>query len=151
MNDFFKKIKFKILRTRGVSEARTRIIISKIPFGDFLTDKFYENPNPDDETVGDHYVYAIELAEDAIFDRILSPQADTKSPEGKCLYVGMTGLTPEERFLNHIKGHRASRIVKKFGLNIFQRRGPMTREKAEHMEVKWAKELRNQGHAVHQN
>ncbi len=35
-----------------------------------------------------------------------------------CVYVGMTGLDPEERFENHKAGHRASPIVRDFGIRL---------------------------------
>ncbi|REJ46850.1 MAG: hypothetical protein DWQ53_09835 [Microcystis flos-aquae DF17] len=34
------------------------------------------------------------------------------------LYVGMTGLTPIERFRNHKAGHKASKWVRKFGVGL---------------------------------
>jgi len=35
-----------------------------------------------------------------------------------CLYVGMTGLTPEERFANHKAGTKAAAVVKRYGLRL---------------------------------
>ena len=32
------------------------------------------------------------------------------------LYVGSTGLTPDERYLNHKRGHKASRWVRRYGI-----------------------------------
>ena len=37
------------------------------------------------------------------------------APDDYGLYVGMTGLTPEERFRNHKAGRRASKWVRKHG------------------------------------
>ena len=66
-----------------------------------------------------HYcVYVIEL-DAAVRQRRrlqrLNPDAD---PEMPCVYVGMTGLTPEERFENHKSGYRASSVVREFGIRL---------------------------------
>jgi hypothetical protein len=40
-----------------------------------------------------------------------NPERDRKKP---CVYVGMTGLTPEERFANHKAGTKAAWVVKRY-------------------------------------
>jgi hypothetical protein len=49
-------------------------------------------------------------------------------------YVGMTGLSPEERFKNHKTGVKAARVVKKHGVRLvpklFAHLNPMPYEKA---------------------
>jgi predicted GIY-YIG superfamily endonuclease len=40
-----------------------------------------------------------------------NPRGDGKAG----YYVGMTGLSPEQRFQNHKNGRKAARIVKKHG------------------------------------
>jgi hypothetical protein len=70
-----------------------------------------------DEPIGHHYVYVVEL-DLAVRNRRglqrLNPDAD---PEKPCVYVGMTGIAPEERF-EHKAGHRASRVVWDFGVRL---------------------------------
>ena len=44
--------------------------------------------------------------------RSANPDRDRKKP---CVYVGMTGLTPEERFANHKAGIKAASVVKRYG------------------------------------
>ena len=44
--------------------------------------------------------------------RAANPKRDRKKP---CVYVGMTGLTPEERFANHKAGTKAAWVVKQIG------------------------------------
>jgi len=65
-----------------------------------------------------HSVYVVEL-DPAVRERVrlqrLNPDAD---PEKPCVYVGMTGLDPEERFENHKAGYRASPVVRDFGLRL---------------------------------
>jgi len=65
-----------------------------------------------------HSVYVVEL-DPAVRERArlqrLNPDAD---PEKPCVYVGMTGLDPEERFENHRAGYRASPVVRDFGVRL---------------------------------
>ncbi|HSK09783.1 MAG TPA: hypothetical protein VK911_09410 [Vicinamibacterales bacterium] len=67
-------------------------------------------------------------------------------------YVGMTGLTPEQRFANHKAGIRAARVVKRFGERLVPRLyahlNPMTYEEALEMEPRLAKELGEKGYQV---
>ena len=52
--------------------------------------------------------------------RAANPKRDRKKP---CVYVGMTGLTPEERFANHKAGTLAAWVVKRCGLRLLLERG----------------------------
>ncbi len=55
-------------------------------------------------------------------------------------YVGMTGLTPEERFQNHKNGVKAAGVVRKYGVRLvpklYAHLNPMPYDKAVEME-KW--------------
>jgi predicted GIY-YIG superfamily endonuclease len=88
---------------------------------------------------GHHSVYVVYLR---------NPNGDGKAG----YYVGMTGLTPEERFENHKKGIKAARVVKRFGERLVPRLyahlNPMTYEKACEMEVVLAESLRRRGYTV---
>src|SRR5438874_2670290 len=68
-------------------------------------------------------------------------------------YVGMTGLTPEQRFRNHKTGIKAARVVKTYGVRLvpklFAHLNPMPYEKAVEMEVMLAESLRKRGYAVY--
>jgi hypothetical protein len=83
--------------------------------------------------------------------RRANPQRDILKP---CVYVGMTGLTPEERFAKHKAGIRANRYVQKYGLRLLPRlyayANPMPYEAAREMEVELAIALRGEGYAVWQ-
>jgi hypothetical protein len=72
-----------------------------------------------------------------------------------CVYVGMTGRTPEERFQQHKAGYKAARFVHKFGIRLkprqYQAYNPMTAAEAKYMEVEKARRLRNRGYGVWQN
>ena len=68
-------------------------------------------------------------------------------------YVGMTGLTPEQRFENHKRGIKAARVVRKFGERLvpklFAHLNPMPYSKAKQMEVFLAESLRKRGFVVY--
>ena len=87
-----------------------------------------------------HAVYVVYLK---------NPKGDGKAG----YYVGMTGLTPEERFQNHKNGVKAARIVRKFGARLVPRLyshlNPMPYEKAMAMESALAESLRKRGYRVY--
>lgn len=101
-----------------------------------------------------HSVYVIEL-DPAILNlarfRKSNPNRDMLKP---CVYVGMTGLTPEKRFANHKAGIRANTYVQRFGLRLLPQlyayANPMPYDAARDMEVELAIALRAQGYAVWQ-
>lgn len=75
-----------------------------------------------------------------------------KSSSLSCVYVGLTGLTVEKRFRNHQTGHKSSKWVKNFGLDLmpelFDSLNPMTYEQAVKMERELADDLRSRGYIV---
>ncbi|GAB4222401.1 MAG: hypothetical protein Kow0062_19610 [Acidobacteriota bacterium] len=79
----------------------------------------------------------------------------TYNPELPCVYVGITGLSPEERFQNHLRGHKASWFVKEFGRKLmperYRRFNPMPDELARYVEPDYSKWLRLLGYAVWSN
>ncbi|HLE67388.1 MAG TPA: hypothetical protein VI730_09590 [Burkholderiales bacterium] len=101
-----------------------------------------------------HNVYVVEL-DPAVLDiarfRMANPNRDITKP---CVYVGMTGLTPEERFAKHKAGIRANRYVQRFGLRLLPKlyayANPMPYEAAREMEVELAIALQEEGYAVWQ-
>jgi predicted GIY-YIG superfamily endonuclease len=101
-----------------------------------------------------HSVYVIEL-DPAIYNsarfRKANPDHDLTKP---CVYVGCTGLTPEQRFEKHKAGIRANKYVQRFGLRLLPKlyayANPMPYDAARDMEVELAIALREQGYAVWQ-
>ena len=101
-----------------------------------------------------HHVYVVEL-DPAVLNlarfRKANPERDMLKP---CVYVGMTGLAPEERFAKHKAGIRANAYVRRFGLRLLPRlyayANPMPYEAARDMEVELAIGLREEGYAVWQ-
>jgi predicted GIY-YIG superfamily endonuclease len=101
-----------------------------------------------------HNVYVIELDKAVVFEprfRRANPNHDAARP---CVYVGMTGLTPEKRFEKHKAGVKANRFVERYGLRLlpelYAYANPMPFEAAREMEVDLAIALREQGYGVWQ-
>jgi hypothetical protein len=87
-----------------------------------------------------HHVYVVYLR---------NPRGDGKAG----YYVGMTGLTPEQRFQNHKLGIKAAGIVRRFGERLVPRLyahlNPMPYSKALAMEAALADSLRKRGFNVY--
>lgn len=81
--------------------------------------------------------------------RTANPDRDRKKP---CVYVGMTGLTPEGRFANHKAGIKDAWVVKRYGVRLlpelYAHLNPMPYEAAAQMEVDLAEDLRRAGYTV---
>src|SRR5215210_1312735 len=89
-----------------------------------------------------HHVYVVLLDAKAAKNRKVlaaNPKRDTKKP---CVYVGMTGLAPEERFANHKNGVKAAYMVTRHGVRLlpelFAHLNPMPFEAAAQMEKELA-------------
>ena len=101
-----------------------------------------------------HNVYVIELDPKVLKDKKFRTANPQHNPAKACLYVGATGLSPYERFLNHKDGHKANRYAKKYGLrlrpDLFEVFNPMPYEAAVELEIELAAGLREEGYAVWQ-
>ena len=88
---------------------------------------------------GHHHVYVVYLR---------NPKGDGRAG----YYVGMTGLTPEERFANHKAGIKAAGVVRRFGERLVPRLyahlNPMSYDDAVRMEGVLADSLRKRGYQV---
>jgi hypothetical protein len=101
-----------------------------------------------------HPVYIVELPRDVLYE----PRFRKANPDyvlGKpCVYVGMTGLSPDERFDKHKAGIRSNRFVREYGLRLlpelYECFNPMPYEGARDMEVELAIGLRDDGYGVWQ-
>jgi len=102
-----------------------------------------------------HNVYVVELHAAVRNIRKFAAANPDCRVDKPCLYVGVTGLTPEERFENHKRGIKSSSLVKRHGIRLrpryYSRYNPMTYEDAAAMEVTLAKRLRARGFGVWQN
>lgn len=105
-----------------------------------------------------HNLYVVELSaevlEDRKYHRKLVSNNPYLDPDKPCLYVGRSGLTPEERFKNHLNGNKAARIVKKHGKNLlpqlYSHFNPMPYDLAKALEPASAEDLRKKGHGAWQ-
>ena len=83
--------------------------------------------------------------------RRCNPAYDATKP---CVYVGMTGLDPDDRFDKHKAGIRANRYVQRYGERLlpalYACYNPMPYDAARDMEVELAIALREQGYGVWQ-
>jgi len=88
---------------------------------------------------GHHNVYVVYLR---------NPKGDGRAG----YYVGMTGLSPEERFENHKRGIKSASVVRRFGERLvpklYAHLNPMPYERAVAMERELAEKLRAEGYQV---
>jgi hypothetical protein len=104
------------------------------------------------ESLDHHSVYVV-LLDPAVGKlravRAANPKRDRKK---LCVYVGMTGLTPEERFANHKAGIKAAAVVTRYGLRLlpelYAHLNPMPFAAAVKMEMDLAEDLRGAGYTV---
>jgi predicted GIY-YIG superfamily endonuclease len=101
-----------------------------------------------------HHVYVVLLDAGVMSHRAFVDQNPNLAPDTVCLYVGMTGTTPEDRFASHKEGHKANRYVREYGIRLlpelYERLNPMTYGEAYETEARLADELRSAGYAVWQ-
>jgi hypothetical protein len=101
-----------------------------------------------------HYVYVVELARGVLYERKFQKANPNYNPERPCVYVGMTGLTPEVRFARHKAGVKANKYVEKYGVRLlpqlYEVYNPMPFDGAAEMEVELAVSLREKGFGVWQ-
>ena len=101
-----------------------------------------------------HNVYVVLLSprvlQEAKFRRC-NPDYDATKP---CVYVGMTGLDPDDRFDKHKAGIRAAKFVTLYGERLLPELytcyNPMPYDAARDMEVELAIALREKGYGVWQ-
>jgi len=101
-----------------------------------------------------HNVYVVEL-DRAVWNEPRFRKANPGCEEGcACYYVGMTGLSPGERFKNHREGHKSNSFVRRYGLRLcpmlYEEYNPLSYPDAQEMEIELAAILRRRGHAVWQ-
>ena len=102
-----------------------------------------------------HYsVYVVELSK-AVLDEPRFRKANPGYLAGQpCVYVGMTGLSPDVRFDKHKAGIQANRYVMLYGVRLmpelYTAYNPMPYDGARDMEVELAIGLRESGYGVWQ-
>lgn len=99
-----------------------------------------------------HCVYVVLLG--TVVGRWRKVQAanPARDPQKPCVYVGLTGLTPEARFANHRRGTKDASVVKRYGIRLlpelYAHLNPMPYAAALQMEMDLAEDLRRAGYTV---
>lgn len=97
-------------------------------------------------------VYVVELDPGVLKEGRFVRENPRRHASKPCLYVGSTCLEPEERFRNHMRGHKGNPFVYRYGVRLrpeFTSHYPaFTREEAELTERELALELRARGYGV---
>ena len=107
-------------------------------------------------TNADRNLYVVELRPTIFEKERKFFEANIHWMPGKlCVYVGMTGLTPEERLKKHLQGEKDAWFVRKYGKcllpDLYKHFNPMPYDLARVMEPELAQQLRGQGYGVWQN
>ncbi len=99
-----------------------------------------------------HNVYVVLLDPAAGKIRRVCAENPERDPSKPCVYVGMTGLKPEERFANHKAGIKAAAVVQRYGIRLlpelYEHLNPMPFQAAAQMEMDLAEDLRRAGYTV---
>jgi hypothetical protein len=98
-------------------------------------------------------VYVVRLDPKVLNERGFLRANPQHDPRKSCVYVGSTGLPPEERFIQHKNGIKANKFAKVYGLglmrSLMERRTPArTQLIAVRQEAAFARRLRKAGYAV---
>lgn len=102
-----------------------------------------------------HYsVYVVELSPEVLNEPRFRKANETYRLGFPCVYVGMTGLSPDVRFDKHKAGIQSNKFVRLYGLRLLPRLyevyNPMPYDGARDMEVELAIGLREKGYGVWQ-
>ena len=101
-----------------------------------------------------HSVYVVELSKEVLDEPRFRRANATYRLGFPCVYVGMTGLSPDVRFDKHKAGIQSNKFVRLYGLRLVPRLyamyNPMPYDAARDMEVELAIALREKGYGVWQ-
>lgn len=101
-----------------------------------------------------HSVYVVLLSNDVLYEPKFKRANPDYDPGKPCVYVGMTGLSPDVRFDKHKAGIQSNKFVRLYGLRLmpelYEVYNPMPYEAARDMEVELAIGLQEEGYGVWQ-
>jgi hypothetical protein len=101
-----------------------------------------------------HNVYVVELSKDVLYEARFKKANPDYVSGMPCVYVGMTGLSPDQRFDKHKAGIQSNKYVFDYGLRLlpklYEMYNPMPYGGACDMEVELAIGLREAGYGVWQ-
>jgi hypothetical protein len=100
-----------------------------------------------------HCIYVVRLSSEVLKEKDFMETNPGAHHSQGLFYVGMTGTSWEERFAQHKRGYKASRIVRKYGQELVPELclPYMPHSVAKPREATYATELRASGCAVWQN
>ena len=137
---WYRKIFFDVLPTRTKNRSRS------------MRRKTYRQIRARSSAAHHHNVYVVLLLPEVAELREIAAANRGRDPKKPCVYVGMTGLAPEERFENHKKGVKAAKVVQLYGVRLmpelYEVYNPMPFDAAVVMERELAEDLRRQGYTV---
>ena len=117
-----------------------------------MKQRTYRKLRADQQAQHHHNVYVVLLDPAAGRLRAVRAANPKRNPKKPCIYVGMTGLAPEERFANHKAGIKAASVVKRYGVRLlpelYSHLNPMPYEAAAQMEMDLAEDLRRSGYTA---
>ena len=101
-----------------------------------------------------HNVYVVELSKEVLNEPRFRRANASYRLGFPCVYVGMTGLSPDVRFDKHKAGIQSNRFVQQYGIRLvpelYEAYNPMPYDGARDMEVELAIALREKGYGVWQ-
>ena len=133
-------------------ERRDVPLNQHVPRPSLMKRRNFKRLRPDWGAEHHHHVYVVLL--DSAVARLRKVQAENpnRDPAKPCVYVGMSGLMPEERFANHKRGDKAASLVKRYGVRLlpelYAHLNPMPFEAAAEMERDLAEDLRRARYTV---
>ena len=101
-----------------------------------------------------HSVYVILLSRDVLYERKFVKCNPDYDPDQPCVYVGMTGQSPDVRFDKHKAGLKSNKYARLYGQRLmpelYECYNPMPYGAALDMEIELAIHLREKGYGVWQ-
>ena len=101
-----------------------------------------------------YHVYVVELARDVLEVPRFMKANPGYTPGKPCVYVGMTGQSPDVRFDKHKAGLKSNKFARLYGQRLmpelYECYNPMPYEAALDMEIELAIDLREKGYGVWQ-
>lgn len=106
-----------------------------------------------EDNKNNHYnVYVVELSKEIMQVGKFKKRNPHAKDNARCLYVGMTGLSPEIRFKKHKDGIKANVYVQRYGIkllpNLYKDYLNLSFEDAKAKEAMLGEALKQQGFAV---
>jgi len=101
-----------------------------------------------------HFVYVVLLSKEVLYEPRFAKSNSDHDPSRPCVYVGMTGQSPDVRFDKHKAGLKSNKFVRLYGQRLmpelYECYNPMPYDAARDMEIELAIHLREKGYGVWQ-